>query len=173
MKYKADLALQLKQGAACSLKSLSPDVGPCTDSEGSLSGYASVFNIEDDQGDIIRPGAFQASLNRWQECGSSPKFLWQHNPAELVGVWEALWEDDLGLRASGRLLLEVARGRDAHALLKLGAVDHLSIGYRINHFDYDPVTKTRILYEVDLVEISLVTYPANPKAKVHVWKGNV
>jgi HK97 family phage prohead protease len=123
--------------------------------EGRLEGYASLFGRTDASGDEVAPGAFAASL---AESGGRVKLLWQHDPAQPIGVWDTLREDGLGLHVSGRLITEVRAGAEALALLRAGAIDGLSIGYRTLRS-----TKTegggRRLLEVALWEISLVTFP--------------
>ena len=96
------------------------------DSQGRFAGYASVFNVVDNQRDIILPGAFVSSVKgRVQEI----KFLWQHQQDEPIGVLDAVFEDAYGLYVEGRLLLTVQRAKEAYTLLKAGAISGLSIGY--------------------------------------------
>ncbi|MFN3616252.1 MAG: HK97 family phage prohead protease, partial [Rubrimonas sp.] len=109
----------------------------------------------DEGGDVVAAGAFAASLAR---RGRNVKLLWQHDPTQPIGVWESLREDARGLRVSGRLLSEVRRGAEAAALLKAGAVDGLSIGYRVIRSEKTAQGGRRLL-EVDLWEVSLVTFP--------------
>lgn len=133
--------------------------------DGAFAGYASVFGVLDAQGDRVAPGAFAASIARWKAAGQWPPFLWQHDPGEPIGRFDRLAEDVRGLAVEGRLALDTRRGREAHALLKLGAIDGLSIGYT-------PVAAaagaagSRLLRAVELHEISLVTLPANQAARV-------
>ncbi|RRH72002.1 HK97 family phage prohead protease [Falsigemmobacter faecalis] len=132
--------------------------------EGTFVGYGAVFGNLDRVGDIIDPGAFAKSLARHTREKTSPLMLWNHNPSEPIGVWEDLEEDGKGLRGKGRLVLETTKGREAHALLKAGAVRGLSIGYRT--IKGEPSGNAYKLKEVDLVEISLTAMPANPKALI-------
>ena len=132
--------------------------------EGTFTGYGSIFGNVDSYGDIVDPGAFAKSLARHAREKSAPALLWQHNPDEPIGVWESLEEDAKGLKGQGRFVLETARGREAYALLKAGALRGLSIGYR--PVKGEPDGNTYRLKELDLVEISLVTFPANRKANV-------
>ncbi len=136
------------------------------DDEGVFAGYASVFNLVDSQQDIILPGAFKATL-----AGRTPdiKLLWQHDMREPIGVVEELREDVNGLYVKGRLLLEIARAREAYALLKQGVVSGLSIGYTPTLWRLD-AKGVRVLQALDLWEISLVTFPANAAARVTVVK---
>ena len=94
--------------------------------DGTIEGYGSVFNVVDDWGDIIVPGAFAATLAAHKAAGTMPAMLWQHRDAEPIGVWTDMVEDSRGLRVKGRLVLEAPRGKEAHALLKAGALNGLS-----------------------------------------------
>jgi HK97 family phage prohead protease len=97
--------------------------------------------------------------------------LFQHDPSEPVGIWLELREDWRGLWAKGRLIPEVARGRELLALVREGAIDGLSIGYRTVRGRIDPKTRIRRLYQVDLWEVSIVTFPLLTGARVHAVKG--
>ena len=137
--------------------------------DGTFAGYASVFDVIDNQKDIVLPGAFKKSLlNRERDI----KLLWQHQFAEPIGVVERLFEDRRGLYIEGRLLLEVAKAREVHVLLKSGAIKGMSIGYTPVKYSYDPDNGVRMLSQVDLWEISLVTFPANEAALVTVVKSD-
>lgn len=135
-----------------------------TDDTGAVEGYGSVFGVRDDYGDIIMAGAFEASLAAHKAAGTLPAMLWQHDATEPIGVWNEIVEDAKGLRIKGQLALETVRGREAHALLKIGALNGLSIGFEAIEWSYDG--ELRILAVVDLWEISLVTFPANRQARV-------
>ncbi|HKK35351.1 MAG TPA: HK97 family phage prohead protease [Paracoccaceae bacterium] len=132
--------------------------------DGVLEGYASFFGAEDQGGDVVSPGAFAKSLAALKAAGRSVKLLWQHDPAEPIGVWDLVSEDARGLRVKGRLLAEVARGAEALALLRAGAVDGLSIGYRVVKAARRP-EGGRLLTEIELWEVSLVTFPMLPEAR--------
>ncbi|MDR0631360.1 MAG: HK97 family phage prohead protease [Holosporales bacterium] len=134
------------------------------DQAGTFEGYASVFGAVDLQSEIVSPGAFSESLTAWKQNGSFPKMLWQHDPKSPVGVWDDMVEDQYGLFVKGHLLLDLQKGKDAYSLLKSGVVDGLSIGFvpKRSHKSGD----VRILEQVDLFEVSLVTFMANPLAKV-------
>ena len=123
-----------------------------------LSGYASVFEEVDGGGDVVAPGAYAVSLKRLAATGRRVKMLWQHDPAQPIGVWDEVSEDARGLKVSGRLLDAVEKGREAAALLAAGAIDGLSIGYRTVRAEKDGKGLRRLL-EVDLWEVSLVTFP--------------
>lgn len=140
------------------------------DAEGVFAGYASLFDVVDTQRDVVLPGAFRDTLLRRE---SPVKLLWQHKLDAPIGVITQLFEDARGLYIEGRLLLEVAQAREAYALLKAGAVSGLSIGYAPRKYVRDPDTGVRRLQAVDLVEVSLVTLPANTAAQVTVVKEQV
>jgi hypothetical protein len=138
--------------------------------EGWISGYASLFGAADLYGDVVEPGAFARTLA--ERGAGGVRLLWQHDPKEPIGVWERLHEDARGLRAEGRLALEVARAREAWALLRAGAIAGLSIGYNTVAAEHDPETGHRRLIEVDLWEVSLVTFPACPGATIDAARGH-
>lgn len=129
-----------------------------------FAGYAAVFDRADRGGDVVRAGAFARSLKRG--AGAVP-LLWQHEPGRPIGRIEYLREDKRGLRVIARLSCGAA-GREAAALLKEGAVGGLSFGYRVREASGDA---PRELTELDLVEVSLVTMPMQPQARVHAVEG--
>jgi HK97 family phage prohead protease len=137
--------------------------------DGSFEGYASVFNREDMSGDVVLPGAFADSLRR--RGASGIKMLYQHDAKEPIGVWTALKEDARGLYAQGRLMPEVTRAREVHALMRAGALDGLSIGFRTVKGRRDRASGVRRLERIDLWEISVVTFPLLPEARVATMKG--
>jgi HK97 family phage prohead protease len=138
--------------------------------QGLFWGYASVFDVIDRQKDMVAPGAFQQTLKQWQSSGRKPKMLWQHDVTNPIGIWHEIQENDHGLYVKGQLLLELTQSREAYTLLKEGGIEGLSIGYR--PVKTIPMThgKGRILQEVELHEISLVTFAANPAARVMAVK---
>ena len=136
------------------------------DVQGTFSGYASVFDHIDLQSEKVAKGAFYHTLKKWQEHKSCPKLLWQHNPAEPIGIWKNLKEDMHGLYGEGQLLLEIQKAREAYALLQSKAIDSLSIGFKPIVAGIDKKTQVRTLYQIELFEISLVTFAANNKARV-------
>lgn len=139
------------------------------DDQGFFSGYASIFDVVDSQNDMIVKGAFQRTL---RDHKGDIKLLWQHRFEEPIGIFTRMEEDVHGLYVEGRLLLEVQRAREAHALLKSGSVGGLSIGYMPVKYHMDAATGVRVLEEVALYEVSLVTFPANEHAKVRTVKQN-
>lgn len=136
--------------------------------DGLFEGYASLFRIADLGKDVVEPGAFRESLTRRGPSGV--KLLWQHDPAEPIGRWLSLTEDGRGLFVRGRLSLAVARAREIHALMREGAVDGLSIGFRPEKARTEPRTGLRRLERVDLWEISVVTFPMLPQARISAVK---
>lgn len=138
------------------------------DTAGQFEGYASLFNLPDLGKDVVEPGAFAASLARRGPRGI--KLLWQHDPAEPIGQWLTLREDGRGLFVRGRLSLGVERAREVLSLLRDGAVDGLSIGFRTVKARTDPRSGCRRLSEIDLWEVSIVTFPLLPQARVSAVK---
>lgn len=153
-----------------------PEAG-LTLSEGrELSGYASLFGVRDQGGDLVAPGAYAKSLARLKAKGGKVRMLWQHDPTQPIGIWDEVREDATGLWVKGRLLTEVAKGREAAALLEAGALDGLSIGYRTLRAEREGAgqgaghsvaqSKGRRLLELELWEVSLVTFPMLSEARV-------
>lgn len=130
-----------------------------------ISGYASLFGAADQGGDVVQKGAYGASLTRLAQAGRGVKMLWQHDPTRPIGIWDEVREDGRGLFVRGRLLLEVQAGREAHVLLQAGAIDGLSIGYRTIRSERAGAGQ-RLLHEIELWEVSLVTFPMLPEARV-------
>lgn len=130
-----------------------------------IAGYASVFGVTDQGGDVVQAGAYARSLAALKAKGRGVKMLWQHDPTEPIGVWDEVREDGKGLYVKGRLLPDVARAREAAALIAAGAIDGLSIGYRTVAAEKDAKGR-RLLSELELWEVSLVTFPMLPEARV-------
>ena len=143
------------------------------DDSGIFSGYASIFGNEDQGNDVVQKGAFTKSLE--ERPAPKVKMLFQHKTDEPIGVFENIYEDQKGLFVKGKLALGTQKGRDTYELLKIGALDGMSIGFKA-----DPTKQgynenkrgVRTLKEVDLMEISLVTFPMNEEAMVQSVKGN-
>lgn len=138
---------------------------------GVFEGHGSVFNVEDSYGDIVMPGAFKRTLEEHQAEGTLPAMLWQHRSDEPIGVYTEMREDANGLYVKGQIVLETTRGREAHALLKAKAIRGLSIGFVNRDSSRDDATGIRKVKDVDLWEVSLVTFPANRQASVEDVKG--
>lgn len=131
--------------------------------DGSFSGYASKFDMVDQDGDIVLPGAFTKTL-----AARRPKMLWGHDTNKPIGLWDVVEVDSIGLRVEGKLLLTTAMGRETYELMKAGVVDGMSIGYLTRKSETR--AGNRGLIEVDLFEISVVTFPMLEAAKIESVK---
>ncbi|MGE4410960.1 MAG: HK97 family phage prohead protease [Sphingobium sp.] len=143
-----------------------------------FAGYAALFDREDRGGDIIRKGAFARAIAQWR--GRRVPLLWQHRPDRPIGMIECMAEDVRGLRVIGRVIGRgtghgLARGgdgdavvREAAALLRAGRVNGLSFGYRVRRAEG---RVPRVLRELDLIEVSVVSFPMQPGARVHAVEG--
>ncbi len=141
---------------------------PVAPGTGVFEGYASLFGKRDQQGDVVLAGAFTESLRA--KGAENIRMLFQHNPAEPVGTWIALEERLRGLFVRGRLNLKVQRGRELLSLLESGGLDGLSIGFKTIRARNDRATGARHLLQIDLWEISLVTFPMLDGARVSTVK---
>ncbi|CAO4145536.1 HK97 family phage prohead protease [Methylorubrum extorquens] len=142
--------------------------------DGSFTGYGSVFGVEDSYGEIVAPGAFTESLTEIAAKGRPVPVLWQHRSDQPIGIYSSLKEDATGLYVEGMLLKDAVRqASESYALMKAGAVSGLSIGYYVRQSSYDEKTNVRTLIKLDLVEISLVTFPANDEARVEAVKSKI
>lgn len=133
---------------------------------GRFSGYASVFGVRDLHNEVVTLGAFTSSLNTWRKKEALPAMLWMHDATQPIGVWHRMHEDKNGLVVEGQLALRTQKGSEAYELLRLRALTGLSIGYRVIRAVHDQQSKTRLLRELDLFEVSLVTFPANESARI-------
>lgn len=131
------------------------------DAEGRFSGYASIFNRLDSGGDMVMPGAFAKSLARRRD---RIRLLFQHDPKEPVGSWDAIGEDGHGLFVAGRLVPGVPRADALKRLIENGALDGLSIGFRTVRATRE--NGHRKLWQIDLFEISIVTFPMMEDARI-------
>lgn len=145
---------------ALDLKRVQPD--------GGFEGYASLFNKVDQGRDVVLRGAFADSLKKRGAGGI--KLLFQHDPAQVIGVWDEIKEDARGLFVRGRLLPDVARAREVLTLMREGALDGLSIGFRTVKGARDRKSGIRRLHKIDLWEISIVTFPMLAEARVTQMK---
>ena len=137
------------------------------DEGGIFEGYASVYGIQDYDGDVIVKGAFKKSIDEYNTKSKMPKMLWQHNTSMIIGQWLEMREDENGLYVKGKLILEVEKGRKAYALMKAGQLDAMSVGFNIR--SAEPVGTSsigKVIDSADLWEISLVTWGANPEALI-------
>lgn len=168
---------------ACGLLELKlAPAGDGTDvAEMTFSGYGAVFGNVDSYGDVIQKGAFKDTLREAKKSGNWPAMLMQHGGWGMgaddmtpVGIWTSMEEDDIGLKLEGKLA-DTKRGLEAYGLLKMTprpAISGLSIGYIAKEWSMGtkPEEPRRTLKKVELMEISLVTFPANGKARVQAVK---
>ena len=140
--------------------------------KGMFEGYASIFGNKDLGNDVIEKGAFMRSLRR--KGPKKIKMLYQHDTKEPIGVFDAVKEDMNGLYVKGRLAMGTQKGKEVYELMKMGAIDGLSVGYRVDAkgYSYNDKRKYRVLKEVDLMEISAVTFPMNPRARIQAVKSD-
>ncbi|WP_394890891.1 HK97 family phage prohead protease [Mesorhizobium sp. AaZ16] len=139
------------------------------DEDGIFAGYASLFGRVDLGKDLVEHGAFAKSLKTRSVAGI--RMLFQHDPAEPIGAWTELKEDARGLHVRGRLNTDVARAREVLSLMRGGALDGLSIGFSAVRTKRDPATGVRRIIEAELWEISVVTFPMLPGARIDTVKG--
>jgi len=137
--------------------------------DGTFSGYASTFGNIDLGGDMMVKGAFTKTLS---DRASKIKMLWNHDKGNVIGVFDSIKEDDNGLYVNGQLALKTQQGQEAYELLKMGAIDSMSIGYAVLQDGYDRKNNVRLLKEVKLFEASLVTIPMNEDAMITNVKSN-
>lgn len=134
--------------------------------DGTFEGYGSVFGVKDSYGDIIVAGAYAATLVAHEAAGTLPAMLWHHDTTAPIGVWLEMYEDSKGLYVKGRLALDTAKGAEAYAPMKMGALNGLSIGFVAKGWSYDRDMEVRTLTEVELWEVSVVTFPSNGKSRI-------
>lgn len=138
---------------------------------GTFEGYGSTFGVIDLGGDIVVKGAYAKTLAERGPKGI--KLLWAHDSSQPIGVWEELREDDVGLYCRGRIITEIAKGQEVYTLMRAGVVDGLSIGYQVVNSARDAANGARLLQEVDLREISVVTFPMNETSLISSVKGDL
>ena len=129
-----------------------------------FEGHGSIFGNEDLGGDVVLPGAFQKSLEQHKQSGQLPQMFWMHDPSRVAGKWTEMYEDSDGLRVKG-ILADTPLGNEIRTLLKMDAVKGLSIGYRTIADAFDKAGR-RLLKELELWEVSVVSLPMNPLAQV-------
>ncbi len=130
-----------------------------------FSGYGAVFDNIDLGNDVIKQGAFTSTLSNMM-----PKLCYQHDMYQPLGIFTEAKEDDYGLFVKGKMPKANSQCKDVACLIKCGAIDSMSIGYSIQKYNYDENTKIRFLNEIKLYEVSFVTLPMNPKAKITAFK---
>jgi Escherichia/Staphylococcus phage prohead protease len=128
-----------------------------------FEGYASLFGVPDSSGDIVAPGAFAQSLRL--RGPRRVRMLYQHSAHEPLGVWLAIREDSAGLHVKGRVS-DIERGRDVLRLIRDGALDGLSIGFQTKRARRDAATGLRTLLEIELWEVSVVTFPLLHESRI-------
>jgi HK97 family phage prohead protease len=133
---------------------------------GEFSGYAVVWDERNRHNEVVRRGAFRATLEQHRAAGTKPVMLWSHDQSDIIGVWNEVREDERGLFVRGRLITSTTRGREAYDLLKAGALNGLSIGFRLMRGGETRQAGLRILTGIDVPEISLVGFPSAPNARV-------
>jgi len=132
-----------------------------------IMGYGSVFGNRDNGGDIVMPGAFKECI----ASGRRVKMLWQHDASQPIGVWDEMSEDENGLRMKGRVAKK-GKGGEVAELIKMGAVEGLSIGYRTQEYEMDMDEGSRKLTKLDLWETSVVTFPMYELAGIYAMKAD-
>lgn len=166
MKYKHGIQTRNRLDMALTIKSVSES--------GEFEGYGSVFGVKDTYGDIVAPGAFAASLKVWKSKNRLPAMLWQHRMDEPIGIFTEMHEDETGLYVKGRLLVDDdPMAKRAHAHMKAGSISGMSIGYILKEWEYDKAKEAYLLKEIELWEVSLVTFPANDEARVAEVKSSL
>ncbi|MCT8876654.1 HK97 family phage prohead protease [Shewanella xiamenensis] len=134
------------------------------DEKGIIVCYANTFNYVDKANDETIQGAFKKTIAEHNLKGTMPKMLFNHNRDEPIGKWLSMEEDEYGLKMTGQLILEVQRAREVYALLKGGAINGFSIGYKVKQQVYDRINKVTKLLEIDLGEVSIVPFPCNDQS---------
>lgn len=132
---------------------------------GTFEGYASLFGVTDGGNDEVVKGAFKKSLAEKEKIGRSIPMLWQHETDSPIGKWDEIREDDKGLFVKGTLFTGIQQANEAYILLKENVINGLSIGYRTITSARDTTGK-RLLKEIDLLEISIVTFPMLDAARI-------
>lgn len=141
------------------------DIRFSADDAGSFTGHAAIFDERNSFNEVVKRGAFARTLAEHQARNLRPPMLWSHRTDEVIGVWTDIREDATGLAVTGKLVTETAKGKEAHALLKAGALNGLSIGFRARGAER-AANGLRILTDIDLVEISLVALPSAGNARI-------
>jgi HK97 family phage prohead protease len=139
--------------------------------DGKFSGHGSVFHVVDGARDVIVPGAFKKSLDDWKKKDRLPGMFWQHDTSKPIGKYLTMEEDEVGLFVEGQLLKDdVQQAAEAYALMKAEAISGLSIGYNTLLEEWDRDARINTLKEIDLWEVSLVSFPCNDEARVETVK---
>lgn len=142
-----------------------------SDVAGEFSGHAAIWDERNGHNEAVQRGAFKRSLTEHRTAGTRPLMLWSHNPADIIGVWTEVREDETGLAVKGRIITATNRGAEAYELLKAGALNGLSIGFRARG-DKRGANGIRILTDIDLAEISVVGLPSAGRARITSIRSN-
>ncbi|MDT8865853.1 HK97 family phage prohead protease [Vibrio fluvialis] len=134
--------------------------------QGTFVGLANKKWYRDFAGDVTVDGAFKASIEKHKAAGTMPKLLFQHDHSKVIGKITDMWEDDEGLWIKGEIFTDISLGHDVYVLLKRGAIEGLSIGYITRDENYDVGTNTNFLRELDIHEVSVVTFACNDQSSV-------
>ena len=137
--------------------------------ENYVSGYASVFGVKDHHNDIVSMGSFNNSIQKFVS-GKSIPLLWQHMHDKPIGNIEQILEDEYGLYIVAKILPNITYGREALELIKSGIICCFSIGFNPMKHYYDYDQDARIIEEIDLWEVSLVTFPANEHSSITAFR---
>lgn len=140
------------------------EVKSVDDETGMFKGRASVFGVLDSFMDKVKRGAFKETIK--EKGAEGIRMLWHHQRNLPIGVWTSIKETTRALEVEGTLATGIQLGKEAHELLKMGAIDGLSIGFRTRKSQIDEVSGVRTLLDIDLKEISLVTFPALEPARI-------
>lgn len=138
--------------------------------DGVFTGYGSTFGDVDYGRDVVMAGAFAKSLANFEAKGRKVPMLWQHEWRSPIGVYTEIREDEKGLYVVGEINMAVQQGVECHALMKQGALSGLSIGYSTVRDEWDERSMVRKLFEVELFEVSPVTFPMNDNGRVDTVK---
>jgi hypothetical protein len=146
--------------------------------QGEFSGYGAYYGNKDAHGDVIAAGSSSNSLEEWKERGKWPPMLLQHGGFGIgaddmlpIGEWTHMEENNRGLKVDGRLFaMNTERGQYVYEGLKSGVLDGLSIGFRVRAEEVGEKPGERIIKDIDLWEVSVVTFPANTRARVTTVK---
>jgi HK97 family phage prohead protease len=133
--------------------------------EGQFTGHAVIWDERNAHNETVQRGAFKRSLAEHRQAGTRPLMLWSHNPSEVIGVWTEVREDATGLAVTGKIVTTTVRGREAYDLIKAGALNGLSIGFRARA-DKRAASGVRVLTDIDLAEISIVGLPSAGRARI-------
>lgn len=166
--YEIFMNTKIKKIKAFEVKNASLEIKNI-DSYGKFCGYASVFNVKDSYNDIVLPSAFKKTLQK-KSIKKDIKLLWQHSQDKPIGYFEIIKEDPIGLYVEGKIMLDIQQGMEAYNLIKTKSVSGLSIGYMVKEAEYSKNDSTRLLKEIDLFEISVVTFPANEFSNITFCK---